>query len=116
VSGHVGGIPVIEGAAILLAGILIGVLAGRLLSHRGRREERPKGAMCECQHSIAYHDRQTGHCAGMRNVASKWNEFGDPVAWTEQPCTCRRYIGPEPLQEFYAPEILQQEPGATAEQ
>ena len=106
----------IEGAAILLAGILIGVLADRLLSRGGRRKERPEGAICGCEHSIAYHDRQTGQCAAVRKAPTKWDEFGDPVAWTEQPCTCRRYSGPEPLPEFYAPEIAQQEPDATAEQ
>jgi hypothetical protein len=109
---------VVEGAAILLAGILIGVLGDRLLSRSGRRKQRTEvEAICGCEHSIAYHDRQTGHCAGMRKAASKWDEFGDPVAWTEQPCTCRRYSGPEPLPEFYAPEVTgEQGPGATAGQ
>jgi hypothetical protein len=38
---------VIEGAAILLAGILIGVLAGLLLSRGGRRNERPMSTATE---------------------------------------------------------------------
>jgi hypothetical protein len=92
-----------EGAVILLAGIVIGVLGDRLLSRRGRVTQ--VAAVCGCEHSIAFHDRATGKCSGMRKVASRWDKWGDPIGWTEEPCGCRRYTGPEPLPQFYAPEI-----------
>jgi hypothetical protein len=99
-----------EGAAILLAGIVIGVILDRLLSRRRRPVQ---AAVCGCEHSIAFHDRATGKCGGMRKVGNRWNEFGDPTGWVEQPCTCRQYTGPEPLPQFYAQEIADDGTDAT---
>jgi hypothetical protein len=103
-----------EGAAILLAGIVIGVLGDRLLSRRGG----PKlaVAVCGCEHSIAFHDLAAGKCACMRKVANRWDEFGDPTGWTEEPCRCRQYTGPEPVPQFYPqypPEISDEGTDAT---
>jgi hypothetical protein len=103
----------LEGAAILLAGIVIGVLGDRLLSRHGRRVQAGPVPVCGCEHSIAFHDSATGRCAAMRKAANRWDEFGDPSGWVEEPCTCRRYTGPEPLPQFYAPEIADQGPEPT---
>jgi hypothetical protein len=93
----------IEGAAILLAGILIGVLGDRLLSRN--RAKSPSSPMCGCGHSIAYHDLKAGACHSVGKAESGWDRYGSANEWSPQPCTCRRYSGPEPLPEYYAPEL-----------
>ena len=76
----------LEGALILLAGIVI----GRVLPGRRRKKAATGGPVCGCGHHHSYHDPETGRCNATR--------FGDP-------CKCLSYTGPEPLPEFYAPEI-----------
>jgi hypothetical protein len=88
----------IEGAAILLAGILAGVGLDRLLGRWPRRKRGEVEAACSCGHGIGYHDRETGHCHRRRVVRRNYHDY-----W--EPCGCQRYVGPEPLPSFYAPEI-----------
>ena len=91
----------IEGAAILLAGMALGHwLSRRILDLRlrGLNKLPPKPA-CSCGHAVSFHDPETKRCHGKvheKDYAGFWN-------WVQ--CTCRRYDGPEPLPEFYAPEL-----------
>lgn len=102
----------------MLTGALIfaaGALAGRILParRRGRKAVEP---ICGCKHHHSYHDAKTGQCHAL--VDGSWSavrdEKGKPVlddygyvqkATEKVLCGCRRYTGPEPLPEFYAPEI-----------
>lgn len=90
--------------------VVIGVLLGRFLPNR-RKGPKPKPdpkPVCGCKHHHSYHDPQTGQCHGtMRGKAIKFNDYAsrDPVAWEQVPCTCRQYSGPQPMPEFYAPEL-----------
>lgn len=92
----------IEGALILLAGIL----AGRFLPTRHTKPKvRQTAPVCGCEHGRHDHDPATGAC----NAQIKTYKY-DPVTEREvlhrySPCTCRQYTGPEPLPEYYAPEI-----------
>lgn len=52
---------------------------------------RPARPICQCGHGLAFHDRATDHCADQSPDGT--------------PCRCRRYIGPEPLPAFYAPDL-----------
>lgn len=61
--------------------------------------------VCGCDHHYAFHDPTTGHCHATSKVASKWDYAGYPVAYTHQQCGCRQYVGPQPLETYYAPEI-----------
>jgi len=67
---------------------------------RNRREVRDKQGkpVCGCDHHRAMHDPKTNECHG-RNY-----EGGGIYSR----CTCRQYIGPEPLPSYYVSEI---EPG-----
>lgn len=55
----------------------------------------PAKPVCQCGHGLAFHDLKSSKCS----------EFRDEDR--EQPCLCRRYIGPEPLTQFYAPDIIE---------
>ncbi len=82
----------------MLAGALIfaaGALAGRFLPAR-RRGPKPAEPFCGCEHHISYHDPKTAECHGDGNYIGNGRYSR---------CTCRRYSGPQPLPEFYAPEI-----------
>lgn len=94
----------IEGALILLVGIAI----GRVIRLRARpKAYKPKvvNPKCGCRHHFALHDPQTGVCHG------GFSRYGEPVNYQREgkvdgtPCSCRKYTGPEPLPEYYAPEI-----------
>lgn len=72
---------ILEGAAAVLAGYLI----GRFMP--GRRHFKVKGPICHCKHAVNYHRDKDGcqHPSGL---------FRDDT------CSCRKYVGPEPLPEY----------------
>jgi hypothetical protein len=88
----------LEGAGILAAGIA----AGRLWLRLARRPSAPAPhqPVCGCGHHRSFHDPEAGRCHSTMKVRSTFAQDG----WI-QDCTCRAYTGPEPLPEFYAPEI-----------
>lgn len=77
-----------------------GWLAGRL----GRRRLRSPVPECGCGHHYSYHDPETGQCHGT-DRKTKYSSIGADLGYHEIPCTCRRYSGPQPLPEYFAPEI-----------
>lgn len=91
----------VEGALILLAGILIGRL---LPTHR--KGPKPVEAVCGCTHHHSMHAPETGQCNAAVEI-SKYNEFGGWVGKDYRPCACRRYSGPEPIPTLFAPEIAE---------
>jgi hypothetical protein len=94
---------VITGALILAAGILAGWLLRSLPARH--REPEPVEAVCGCEHHHAMHDPETGHCHAQVDKPTKYDECGDPVAFTKVQCPCRQYSGPEPLPTVFAPGI-----------
>lgn len=88
----------IEGALILLAGILI----GRFLPGRRRRPKPPMPVkpICGCEHSVGFHADGVGPCAW---VGEKRYRSG-VGAFTPR-CTCLKYVGPIPMPELFAQEI-----------
>lgn len=104
----------LEGALILLVGIAI----GRVLRLRARPKiPKPVRAICGCDHHYSMHDPKTGECHATerelvaRSGPIKDDDYGDRIIgykneqWENRQCPCRRYAGPEPLPEYYAPEI-----------
>lgn len=92
----------IEGAVILIAGLLIGRFVP---ARRTKPEQRQPEPICGCRHGRHDHDPATGVCNGQKKVYRY-----DPLTELEvldgyAPCTCRQYTGPEPLPQYYAPEI-----------
>lgn len=87
---------VIEGAAILAAGAVLGwvLRSGWYRLRRGK----PIQNMCECTHSWSYHD-EAGQCGGVDRVR-KYDTLGDFCGHEDKPCTCKRYCGPVPVEAY----------------
>jgi hypothetical protein len=84
-------VELLEGALILLAGILVG---RSLPARRVPKLPKPPDPICGCTHHYSYHDPENGlKC----NVGIFVN--GKPRG----ACACVRYTGPEPLPLYFAP-------------
>ncbi|MFD5321307.1 hypothetical protein [Streptomyces sp. NPDC127098] len=85
---------------------MAGFLAGGFGARR-RAPNRPEQVepLCTCGHGLAYHDRESQDCHGLVKTAVKFDKVYGAVGYEMRPCTCRRYVGPMPLETFYAPEI-----------
>jgi hypothetical protein len=71
---------------------------------------KPPEPMCGCKHHLAKHDR-SGKCHELVQTAVEWDAKRKPVKFEAQQCTCQQYIGPRPLDTFYAEELIDlQEP------
>jgi hypothetical protein len=92
---------VIEGALILLAGLVI----GRFMPGRRRRPKPPKPVkpICGCTHGIQTHHPETGRCNA--RVQTYRHDGVKEVLAGYAACACVRYSGPQPYPEFFAPEI-----------
>lgn len=94
-------IEMLVGAAIFAAGVVAGrFLPARRKSGRGK-EVQP---ICSCGHAVSFHG-EDGRCNAKTEV-TKWDN-GRWIGNEQQPCTCQKYTGPEPLPTFYAPEITE---------
>ncbi len=105
----------------LLAGgglVIAGVLLGRFLParRRGPKPVKPVQPICGCGHHLSLHDPETKACHGSARgtETAVRDKAGDPVldswgyvqtTYEKGPCACRHYTGPEPLPDYYAPEI-----------
>jgi hypothetical protein len=96
---------VITGALILAAGIALGWLLRSLPARR--KGPKPVEAKCGCGHHHSMHDPETGACNATVQVG-RYNQLGDWTGYEHKPCACRRYSGPEPLPQFFAPEIARE--------
>lgn len=80
----------------------MGLHNGRLQSPRQAELKGPQ-PVCGCTHHISYHDPKTGQCHEYQaGVVERDVKTGET---TMIQCKCRRYAGPQPLDEYYAPEI-----------
>jgi hypothetical protein len=85
---------------------LIGVLIGRFLPNR-RKGPEPPGTVkpvCGCGHHHSYHDPETGICNHTKRLITYEDayttKYGDSLK-----CSCEQYSGPQPMPEFFAPEV-----------
>jgi hypothetical protein len=78
--------------------ILLGAIFGRYLPGH-RKGPGPAGPTCGCSHHHSFHDPKTGECHARKDLGY-WNGEQHYTS-----CTCRQYSGPQPLPEYYAPEI-----------
>lgn len=62
----------------------------------------PVKPLCLCKHYLSYHDAK-GVCRKEWTESRFTSIKGDHDVRVT--CTCQKYVGPEPLPEFYAPEI-----------
>jgi hypothetical protein len=81
------------GAAIAGVGWAVGRFGRRLPADRAV-------ARCGCGHDLALHDPQEGGCHA---ELGRKTGYGARV-WVQ--CTCRRYTGPVPVEDFFSRPIL----------
>lgn len=94
--------------AVLLLGGSVAALRKEIERRHQRKLEIAQGPqpVCGCRHHYAYHSPKTGSCAAVSKTPVRWDrDFGSPTRWEHLPCTCQRYVGPEPLETLYMPEI-----------
>ncbi|MEV4129652.1 hypothetical protein [Nocardia sp. NPDC049707] len=74
--------------------------AGWAVGRFGRRSAaQPAGAQCGCGHDLALHDPKAGTChaeLGRKTMVGR--------VWVQ--CTCRRYTGPVPVEDFFSRTIM----------
>ena len=85
----------LEGALIAVGAFLAGQWLPRPYRRRRVKPPKPVQPICGCKHNVSYHDPKTSECHG--RVYCGEGRYED--------CTCKQYSGPQPIPEFYAPEI-----------
>lgn len=89
------------GAGIYAAGIV----TSRIFHRRSKTSaETPPKPVCACEHPLALHDPDTKHCHGKVERSSYSTRKGTQ-SWYED-CTCRQYVGPQPVEEFFTQPLL----------
>lgn len=95
----------IEGALILLFGIIIGrVMPSRI----GSTKQKALEAKCGCDHHLSKHDPKTGTCAGtVTNPNFSFDHYtharNNPKVI---PCPCKQYVGPTPAEQFFSTPLI----------
>lgn len=91
----------------LFGGGGVKVIRSEIESRHRRKLELTGGPqpICGCRHHYSYHNPKTGECAEMSRQAVAWDDFGSAEEWELVKCNCQRYVGPEPLETLYMPEI-----------
>lgn len=105
----------LDGGGLVLAGMVIGRVARRRAKPEPKKKK-PARPECDCTHSLAMHDTETGKCQHVdRVVKEKRGAITDhykdikgyeTIIYGDKSCTCQRYVGPEPVFDFYVPESL----------
>lgn len=94
-------ISLVVGAGLVGIGWTIGRFGRRGVQDKALAA--PSGtSTCGCGHDLSLHDREEGKCHAeyMRKVG-----YGSGMReWAT--CGCRRYTGPTPLDELFAPPVL----------
>lgn len=95
---------------ILCAGTTVfGLVEREMRRRRKRRREAIYGPepVCGCKHHYSFHNPKTGLCKSQARTAVRWDGDGAANRWELRSCGCQRYVGPQPLESFHAPEITQ---------
>lgn len=103
--------------SLLLGGAIavVGVAVGRMMRPRSRHEARPELAaprpqpqpICGCGHHLVFHDNKTKICQAQVVIPGRWTgQYGG----TYRKCMCQGYRGPTPVDEYYAPDLLSEDP------
>lgn len=89
----------ITGGAIFL----VGWLCGRITRPRREKSAPDIKPICGCGHHFSSHDPKTKACNA--KVQRKVHQGGAFMHNEYKPCSCLQYVGPLPIDTFYAPEI-----------
>lgn len=59
---------------------------------------------CDCSHSLALHDRDSGRCHGQVQF-DKHDSLGEWIGHYYARCGCRQYVGPDPISSVWVPPL-----------
>ena len=92
---------------LLFGGGVVNFVRNEVEGRHRRRREITQGPqpVCGCTDHFSFHEPKTGLCHANRRTATKWDAYGEAVKWEMKQCGCQRYVGPQPLESLYAPEI-----------
>ncbi|MDA8368468.1 MAG: hypothetical protein M0026_01180 [Nocardiopsaceae bacterium] len=98
------------GAAIAFGGIMIGRLLPRRSSQPTQHPHQAVPAaprdpqpICGCGHHLVFHDHDSKMCQAQVVIPGRWT---GQSGGTYRKCMCQGYRGPIPLDEYYAPDLL----------
>lgn len=105
-------ISLLVGAGIAATSYLLGRVGRRRSGRRGRVGPAALASgdpqpICGCDHGLSFHDPETKACHGKVQRPTKFDKVYGAVAYETVACTCRRYVGPVPLDEVFAPQITE---------
>lgn len=93
------------GVVVIVAFLIFILLASRDTKVRSKETPVDPAPVCGCGHHYSFHNPESKLCMHTARTAVHWNASGTPVKWGHLQCGCQRYIGPQPLDTLYAPEI-----------
>ncbi len=105
-------VTLVVGAAIGLAGVFVGRMLPRRETDRRRSlpeqhpppQSRTPQPVCGCGHHLVFHDQQNKLCQAQVIIPGRWT---GQHAGTYAQCKCQGYRGPVPVDEYYAPDLLE---------
>lgn len=66
-----------------------------------RRKSKDPEPICGCDHHLAMHDPKTHGCHDVIVRREMHNPNGKYIGKQLTPCTCRQYVGPQPVDSFF---------------
>ena len=105
-------VTLVVGAAVALAGVFVGRMLPRrdrtpqrtLPEHPPPQQARTPQPICGCGHHLVFPDKQSKLCQAQVIIPGRWTgQHGGTYAQ----CKCQGYRGPVPVDEFYAPDLLE---------
>ncbi|TDQ45986.1 hypothetical protein [Actinorugispora endophytica] len=102
-------VSLVVGAMIALGGVLVGrVLPNRRAAREQSKPAIPEGPrtpqpVCGCGHHLVFHENKTKTCQAQVVIPGRWTGENSN---SYRKCMCQGYRGPVPVDEYYAPDIL----------
>jgi hypothetical protein len=90
------------GGVLVIAGWII----GRSARPRPMTPASPLQAMCGCGHGLEQHAPDTRQCHGSTLRKKVRTPKGDAIGDQWIDCTCRQYVGPQPIEEMFSWPLL----------
>lgn len=99
------------GAIIALGGVMVGrVMTKRQQSNQhttqqavASGQQRSPQPICGCGHHLVFHNQESKMCQAQVVIPGRWTGQSGS---TYRTCMCQGYRGPMPVDEYYAPDLL----------
>lgn len=104
-------VSLVLGAALALGGVLIGRVLPRRSATSAHQDQqaavtagqRTPQPICGCGHHLVFHDQEKKMCQAQVVIPGRWT---GQAGGSYRQCMCQGYRGPLPVDEYYAPDLL----------